>query len=125
MLRRLIPAAMAAMLVGAVCPSGVAWADDPTAAEVAKAREEFRRGLALEAANDWAGALAAFKTVALVKSTPQVRYHIENIADGAARVAPNGARRRGLSGNASSIHCARAVVDVGTSEGPQSTGLLG
>lgn len=76
MLRRILPAAIAAMLMSAVCPGGVAYADEPTATEVAKAREEFRRGLALEAAGDWAGALAAFKTVALVKSTPQVRYHI-------------------------------------------------
>lgn len=59
-------------------PPRDAQAAEPAADDVAvaKAREEYRRGLALEAANDWTGALAAFKSVALVKSTPQVRFHI-------------------------------------------------
>ena len=55
-------------------PGGGAFAQSPDA--LAKAREQFRKGIALEAANDWEGALGIFKSVALVKSTPQVRFHI-------------------------------------------------
>jgi tetratricopeptide (TPR) repeat protein len=41
-----------------------------------KARAQFQKGLALETAGDWAGALALFQQVALVKLTPQVRFHV-------------------------------------------------
>jgi hypothetical protein len=41
-----------------------------------RARTQFHQGLALETAGDWAGALALFQQVALVKLTPQVRFHI-------------------------------------------------
>lgn len=51
-------------------------ADAPTPEALTRAREEFRRGLALESAGDYEGALVAFKGVAGVKSTPQVRFHI-------------------------------------------------
>ena len=45
-------------------------------AELARAREQFRQGLALEAAGNWTRALEVFKGVAEIKSTAQVRYHI-------------------------------------------------
>lgn len=48
----------------------------PTPAEVNAARETYREGVALEAAGNWAGALAKFQAVAAVKSTPRVRFHI-------------------------------------------------
>jgi hypothetical protein len=41
-----------------------------------KARAQFQQGLALETAGDWSGALDLFQQVALVKLTPQVRFHI-------------------------------------------------
>jgi len=49
---------------------------EPTKQELARAREAFRKGLELEAANDWAGALSTFESVAQVTMTPQVRFHI-------------------------------------------------
>lgn len=52
-----------------------AWAD-PTAAEIAAARELFEDGLKLEEKSDWAGALEKFRKVAAVKTTPQVRFHV-------------------------------------------------
>jgi len=51
-------------------------ADAQNAQALAQAREEFRKGIAAEAAGDWEGALTVFKGVAQVKSTPQVRFHI-------------------------------------------------
>jgi hypothetical protein len=45
-------------------------------AELDKARERFREGLALEAGGNCAKALELFRAVAEVKSTPQVRLHI-------------------------------------------------
>lgn len=47
-----------------------------TPAELARARTLYKQGLSLEAAGDWAGALAKFEEVAKVKLTPQVRFHI-------------------------------------------------
>jgi hypothetical protein len=75
---RWLRAALASGLL-AVAALGVAApvrAEGPTPEALARAREEYRRGLALEQAGDWEGALVIFKGVALVKSTPQVRFHI-------------------------------------------------
>jgi hypothetical protein len=43
--------------------------------ELERARQQYRQGLALEAAGDWAAALAKFVEVGKVKLTPQVRFH--------------------------------------------------
>lgn len=51
-------------------------ANAQTQKELAKAREMFREGLALEAGGNYARALEVFKAIAEVKSTPQVRMHI-------------------------------------------------
>jgi hypothetical protein len=48
----------------------------PRTSAIDRARAQFHQGLALETAGDWAGALALFQQVALVKLTPQVRFHI-------------------------------------------------
>jgi hypothetical protein len=48
----------------------------PTAAELERARSTFRAAMALEAANDWGGALAKFREVAAVKTSAQVQFHI-------------------------------------------------
>jgi hypothetical protein len=53
----------------------MAWAD-PSAAEIAAARELFEEGLKLEDKGDWSSALERFRKVAAVKTTPQVRFHI-------------------------------------------------
>lgn len=70
--RRLRPVALGLALLLASAPSGA----QPTEAELAAARQIFNDGKDLEKANDWAGALAKFKKVAEVKTTPQVRYHM-------------------------------------------------
>jgi hypothetical protein len=53
-----------------VAPAGAQTEDD-----LARAREQFRQGLSLEAAGNWAAALARFQDVGKVKLTPQVRFH--------------------------------------------------
>jgi tetratricopeptide (TPR) repeat protein len=58
--------------ISTVAPSAAA----QSAAELGKARTLFKEGVSLEAAGDWAGALAKFEEVAKVKTTPQVRFHI-------------------------------------------------
>lgn len=73
-LRAAVASGLLATAALAVAPP--ARAEDPTPEALARAREEYRRGLALEQAGDWEGALVIFKGVALVKSTPQVRFHI-------------------------------------------------
>jgi hypothetical protein len=55
---------------------GAAPAVGQSAGDLTHARTQYRQGLSLEAAGDWAGALAKFEEVARVKLTPQVRYHI-------------------------------------------------
>src|SRR5262245_28357969 len=67
---------VALVVAVSAAPALPAFADGPTAAQIAQAREDFRRGLALEQAGDWERALPVFRSVALVKSTPQVRFHI-------------------------------------------------
>src|SRR5689334_6741083 len=47
--------------------------EDPA---VLKARENFREGVALMAAQDWASALAKFKSVGQVKMNAQVAFNI-------------------------------------------------
>jgi alkanesulfonate monooxygenase SsuD/methylene tetrahydromethanopterin reductase-like flavin-dependent oxidoreductase (luciferase family) len=47
-----------------------------TAEELAAARQVFGEGKALEGKAQWAEALEKFKKVAMVKMTPQVRFHI-------------------------------------------------
>ena len=47
-----------------------------TQQELSEARAQFQRGIELEQARNWAGALKAFRQVGQVKMTPQVRYHI-------------------------------------------------
>lgn len=49
---------------------------EPTAAEIAAARELFDEGIALETKGQWAQALDRFRKVAGVKNTPQVRFHV-------------------------------------------------
>lgn len=44
--------------------------------ELARAREQFEQGLSMESAGNWADALAKFREVAKVRSTPAVRFHI-------------------------------------------------
>jgi hypothetical protein len=60
----------------AAVPVADAVAAEPTPQQIAKARETFRQGVSLEAANDWAGALSKFEDVAAVRMTPPVRFHI-------------------------------------------------
>lgn len=71
--QRLLVSSLTLALVAPLAPARPAYAQEMT---VAKARETFREGIAYEAAGKWEAALAAFKAVAVVKSTPQVRYHI-------------------------------------------------
>jgi len=51
-------------------------AGQPSPEELAAARELWARGLELEKAKNWAGALATFEKVGKVRMTPQVRYHV-------------------------------------------------
>jgi hypothetical protein len=71
----LAAAVAAAALAAAVVSPQQAFAA-PSAAELASARETYREGIALEAAGNWAGALAKFQAVAAIKSAPRVRFHI-------------------------------------------------
>ncbi|HQF23269.1 MAG TPA: hypothetical protein PL065_07390 [Polyangiaceae bacterium] len=71
---------MSRMMIGAWLSLAAVGVSDVARAqseeEVAKAREQFRLGVQLEAAGDWAGALAQFEAVARVRMTPAVRFHI-------------------------------------------------
>jgi PEGA domain len=69
---------LAVLLAAAsVGPSALAAPESKSATSaIDQARAQFHRGVALETAGDWAGALSLFQQVALVKLTPQVRFHI-------------------------------------------------
>jgi hypothetical protein len=55
--------------------SGTAAAQEPSKADLAKARTLFQEGVALAAANNCAAALVKYKEVAQVKTTPQVAFN--------------------------------------------------
>jgi len=67
-------AIVALSLFGSIAPKRAE--ADPTAAEVAAARELFEEGLKLEDKGQWVEALERFRKVAAVKTTPQVRFHV-------------------------------------------------
>lgn len=56
----------------ALAPRAHAQSDE----EIVRARVEFREAIALQAAGDYAGALAKLQSVAAVRMTPQVRFNI-------------------------------------------------
>ena len=65
------------LAAASIGPTSQAQTDSkPRTSAIDRARAQFHQGLALETAGDWAGALAVFQQVALVKLTPQVRFHI-------------------------------------------------
>lgn len=59
---------------------------DPTAAEIAAARELFEEGLKLEEKGQWAEALERFRKVAAVKATPAVRFHMALCLENTAKL---------------------------------------
>jgi hypothetical protein len=56
--------------------AGAHAADPAQDKAVQGARQKFRQAIALQTGGNWAGALALFRDVAGVKSTPQVRFNI-------------------------------------------------
>lgn len=56
----------------AIAPRAHAQSDE----QLARARNEFREAIALQAAGNFAGALAKLQAVAAVRTTPQVRFNI-------------------------------------------------
>jgi hypothetical protein len=73
----LLRARLAALIaLGAASTLGGTPAFAQTAEELAEARKVFGEGKALEGKSQWADALEKFKKVAMVKMTPQVRFHI-------------------------------------------------
>lgn len=82
MRRKILPAAHSTIallaLVAATStlisfPKGAAAQDD---AALREARGKFQKGIELEHAKNWGGALKLFREVGQIKMTPQVRYHI-------------------------------------------------
>jgi hypothetical protein len=65
---------IAVVLAGLALPA-TAFAQEPTKAELAKARTLFQEGVALASANNCAAALVKYKEVAQVKMTPQVAFN--------------------------------------------------
>lgn len=62
-------------LLGVLSWGGPAMAQEPTKADLAKARTAFREGVAAAAAGNCAAALLKYKEVAQVKSSPQVAFN--------------------------------------------------
>lgn len=67
-----VVALSAAGAIVTVAPTAAAQSQD----DLERARNFFREGLSLEAAGNWAQALAKFREVGKVKLTPQVRFHM-------------------------------------------------
>lgn len=68
----------------AMAPAHVQAQDD---AELDRLRKRFTEGLALEEEDRWQEALAIFAEIALVKTSPQVRYHVALCDDHLGHIA--------------------------------------
>jgi len=88
---RIASMALVAAAAALVPPAALAQEPPATAADakaaLAKARSQFQQALALETAEDWAGALSLFQQVAAVRLTPQVRFHIGLCEEHVGRLA--------------------------------------
>jgi hypothetical protein len=72
-----VRAASCTLLACSLLLSPGAKAEDPSQDKAMQgARQKFRQAIALQTGGNWAGALALFRDVASVKSTPQVRFNI-------------------------------------------------
>jgi len=60
----------------AAAPTQASTSETPSPAELSEARERFAEGRRLEEAGHFGEALVIFQSVARVKTTPQVRFHI-------------------------------------------------
>lgn len=112
--------ALAVCLCVGLADSGPASAA-PSPAEVNAAREAYREGVGLETTGNWAAALEKFRTVAAVKSTSRVRFHIglcqEKLgrwveALGAYNLALADARRENAADVEKEAEAARASLDA-------------
>jgi hypothetical protein len=83
--RSCLPALLALALGGgALTLAPPVRADDAEA--VNEARAKFQRGLELEQAGDFGGAVTLFREVGQVRMTPQVRYHIATCEEGLGKL---------------------------------------
>lgn len=110
---------LALLLASALSAAGPAGAQ--AEGELARARQLYSQGLTQEAAGDWAGALGTFQSVAQIKMTPQVRFHIarckENLgrlneALGGYRLAEYEATQAGSEALAEEIRVARDALEA-------------
>jgi hypothetical protein len=117
------PGGVRALALSAALAAGVVTAPRAVRAqtqeELERARQQFRQGLSLEAAGNWAAALAKFQEVGKVKLTPQVRFHAArcneqlgrlNEALGEYRLAEYEAGQQGLK-EAAEISQARQALE--------------
>lgn len=70
-----VRAIVSGTLMAWIAVGGTASAQEPTKAELAKARTLFHDGVALQSANNCAAALAKYKEVAQVATSPQVSFN--------------------------------------------------
>jgi hypothetical protein len=82
-----IVAAIPALQTSVALGQPAAAADKEKQAALAKARQQFQQAIALETAEDWAGALSLFQQVAAIKLTPQVRFHMGLCEENVGRLA--------------------------------------
>jgi hypothetical protein len=84
--RTLAPGLVCMTLSGALVTTPAGPAHAQAQEDLERARSLFREGLSLEAAGNWAGALAKFQGVGRVKLTPQVRFHIARCQENLGRL---------------------------------------
>lgn len=83
---RCFRAAALAVAVGTAQAAFVPVALAQSQEELNRARQLFKQGIGLEAAGDWAKALAKFEEVAKVKATPEVQFHIGRCKENLGRL---------------------------------------
>jgi len=76
----------AVVLAAAVAVAPGAHADEPSLADLQRARAQFQRGIELEQASNWSEAIQQFREVGALRMTPQVRFHIAYCEEGLGRL---------------------------------------
>lgn len=71
---RLFRAGVVPCVAAVIAMASGARAQSPS--ELERGRSLFRQALSMEVAGDWAGALSRLESVARIKTTPQVRFHL-------------------------------------------------
>lgn len=91
---RALPACLVACCIALLCLPRVAWAGEPTNADLARARELFARGQQLQEQEKWQRAYDSYQRAVAIKDTPGLRYRLGYCQERLGRLVEAGVQYR-------------------------------